>query len=183
MESFLSLAPTHDAFEPVIFIRHHRTLRAVVQYGQAWFPLSDLARLMGRSLTERCTQKLDSDQYRTVWLLTKGNWEESLLISESGAFALLVYHYVPENRALRRWLAQEVLPALDGYAAESLAERPVMADMHWNGGVLRTLQWHSELWVKMRDLPELVQIQHKRVRTSLWRRWMTGWLGHVKSKA
>ena len=117
-----------------------------------------------------------------VWLLSKGNWDESLLISESGAFILLVYHVVPDNRALRRWLVQEVLPARDGYAAESLAERPVMADMHWNGGVLRTLQWHSELWVKMRDLPELVQIQHKRVRSSLWRRWMTGWLGSAKSK-
>ncbi|MBX8500415.1 BRO-N domain-containing protein, partial [Pseudomonas lijiangensis] len=118
---------------------------------------------------ERATLKLDIDQRRTVWLLTHGNWEKCLMISESGVFAMLVHHYVPENRALRRWLAQEVLPALDVRHAE-VADQPLLYQMRWQGNALSSLQWRGELWVKLRDLPELVQVQAGVVTGSWWRR-------------
>ncbi|MBX8511757.1 phage antirepressor, partial [Pseudomonas cichorii] len=120
-------------------------------------------------LDERATLKLDIDQRRTVWLLTHGNWEKCLMISESGVFAMLVHHYVPENRALRRWLAQEVLPALDVRHAE-VADQPLLYQMRWQGNALSSLQWRGELWVKLRDLPELVQVQAGVVTGSWWRR-------------
>ncbi|MBX8503169.1 phage antirepressor, partial [Pseudomonas cichorii] len=59
-------SPCIDHFEPTIFIRHHRMLRAVMLDAQVWFPLQDLARLMGKQLDERATLKLDIDQRRTV---------------------------------------------------------------------------------------------------------------------
>jgi len=105
-------SPCTDYLEPTVFIRHHRMLRAVMIGAQAWFPLSDLARLMGKRLDERSTLKLDADQSRTAWLQTHQQWERCLLLSESAVFAMLVHHYVPENRALRQWLVQDVLPAL-----------------------------------------------------------------------
>lgn len=165
--------PCTDHFEPTVFIRHHRMLRAVMLDAQVWFPLSDLARLMGRPLDERATLKLDADQRRTAWLLTHGQWEKCLMISESGVFALLVHHYVPENRALRRWLAQEVLPALDARAVDA-HDHPQLYQMHWQGSALGALQWHGELWVKLRDLPELVQVQPCTSTGPWWRRWMAG---------
>ncbi|WP_241151800.1 hypothetical protein [Pseudomonas viridiflava] len=61
-------SPCTDYLEPTVFIRHHRMLRAVMIGAQAWFPLSDLARLMGKRLDERSTLKLDADQSRTAWL-------------------------------------------------------------------------------------------------------------------
>ncbi|MBX8525396.1 Bro-N domain-containing protein [Pseudomonas cichorii] len=164
-------SPCTDHFEPTIFIRHHRMLRAVMLDAQVWFPLQDLARLMGKQLDERATLKLDIVQRRTVWLLTHGNWEKCLMISESGVFAMLVHHYVPENRALRRWLAQEVLPALDVRHAE-VADQPLLYQMRWQGNALSSLQWRGELWVKLRDLPELVQVQAGVVTGSWWRRLM-----------
>ncbi|RMQ47247.1 BRO domain-containing protein [Pseudomonas cichorii] len=165
--------PCSDHFEPTIFIRHHRMLRAVMLDAQVWFPLADLARLMGRQLDERATLKLDADQRRTAWLLTHGHWEKCLMISESGVFALLVHHYVPENRALRRWLAQEVLPALDTRMADT-SDQPLLYQMRWQGNTLSALQWHGELWVKLRDLPELVQVQPDAAREPWWRRLVTG---------
>ncbi|MCV4340613.1 BRO-N domain-containing protein [Pseudomonas capsici] len=162
-------SPCTDHFEPTIFIRHHRMLRAVMLDAQVWFPLQDLARLMGKQLDERATLKLDIDQRRTVWLLTHGNWEKCLMISESGVFAMLVHHYVPENRALRRWLAQEVLPALDVRHAE-VADQPLLYQMRWQGNALSSLHWHGELWVKLRDLPELVQVRPEGMTGSWWRR-------------
>lgn len=101
-----------DCFEPQLFIRHHRQLRALQLDHQAWFCLADTARLMGKALDERALRKLDHDQHRIAWLKSDGRWSKQFLISESALFALLVHHYVPENRALRRWLTHEVLPTL-----------------------------------------------------------------------
>ncbi|MFJ4143041.1 Bro-N domain-containing protein [Pseudomonas sp. NPDC089734] len=165
--------PCTDHFEPTVFIRHHRMLRAVMLDAQVWFPLSDLARLMGKQLDERATFKLDADQRRTAWLLTHGQWEKCLMISESGVFALLVHHYVPENRALRRWLAQEVLPALDARMMDA-GDQPQLYQMRWQGHVLGALQWHGELWVKLRDLPELVPVPADSAREPWWRRLVGG---------
>ncbi|GFM53786.1 BRO-N domain-containing protein [Pseudomonas capsici] len=161
--------PCTDHFEPTVFIRHHRMLRAVMRDTQVWFSLPDLARLMGKQLDERATLKLDADQRRTAWLLTHGQWEKCLMVSESGVFALLVHHYVPENRALRRWLVQEVLPVFEVPKLDS-SDQPQRYEMRWQGNVLGALQWHGELWVKLRDMPELVQVHPESVRESWWRR-------------
>lgn len=109
-----------DCFEPQLFIRHHRQLRALQLDHQAWFCLADTARLMGKALDERALRKLDPDQHRVAWLNSDGRWSKQFLISESALFALLVHHYVPENRALRQWLTHEVLPTLRlGHSAAS----------------------------------------------------------------
>ena len=39
-----------------------------------------------------------------IRLLKNGKPVESLTVSESGMYALLVHHFVPENRNLRQWL-------------------------------------------------------------------------------
>jgi prophage antirepressor-like protein len=142
-----------DCFEPTLFIRHHRMLRALMLESQAWFCLSDLARLMGRPLDERATYKLDLDQRRTAWLLANGEWSKNLMVSESGVFALLVHHYVPENRALRHWLTHEVLPALRD---NQQAHQPSLGQMRWLGTSLSLLHWRSEPWIRLRDMPEVM---------------------------
>ncbi len=92
------------------------------------------------------------------------------MVSESGVFALLVHHYVPENRVLRRWLVQEVLPVFEVPKLDS-SDQPQRYEMRWQGNVLGALQWHGQLWVKLRDMPELVQVQPESVRESWWRRF------------
>lgn len=108
----LNPSEIHPHFVPTVFPRHNRFLHAIMQANQAWFCVHDLGRLMGRPLDQRLTQKLDPDQRRYVWLLKNGKTFESLMVSESGMYALLVHHFVPENRNLRQWLSNEVVPAL-----------------------------------------------------------------------
>ena len=156
----LSLSPVHrqdkpltDCFESQIFIRHQRQLRALMLDSQAWFCLQDTARLMGRPLDERATLKLDPDQRRTAWLSANGQWSKQLLISESGLFAMLVHHYVPENRALRRWLTHEVLPILRNTAE---LRAPTFSSMKWGGATVGLLEWQCDYWVRFRDVPEVM---------------------------
>jgi prophage antirepressor-like protein len=136
------------------FIRRHRQLRAVHLEGQAWFCLQDTARLMGKPLDERATWKLDPDQRRTAWLDSNGQWSKQILISESGLFAILVDHYVPENRALRHWLTHDVLPTLRDKAEPT---EPSISSMQWAGNSVGLLEWRSHYWVKLGELPEIIR--------------------------
>jgi prophage antirepressor-like protein len=144
-------APCTSHFPATLFTRHHRSLRAIFTESQAWFCLADLARLMGQALGERSALKLDADQRRVVWLQANGEWQKQLMVSESGAFALLVHHYVPENRALRQWLTHEVLPALHGPHHVTL-DNPRLCQLQWPGTSLSVMQWLDESWVRLRDM-------------------------------
>lgn len=145
-----------ECFEPSIFFRHKRRLRALMFESQAWFCLRDLGRLMGIGLDERMALKLDADQRRTVWLGVDEQWEKCMLVSESGAYAMMVHHYVPENRALRHWLTHEVLPELRRMPQDQLSHVPEQALMSWQGVTLSFLYWQSEPWVRLRDMPEVI---------------------------
>ena len=115
-----------EPFIAVVFTRHSLHLHTLLLENQPWFCARELGRLMGWHLDERTTRKLDEDQKRTVKLLFHGQPEEMLMISESGAYALLVYHYVPGNRLLRSWLTHEVVPALRDQRQLRAVERPLV---------------------------------------------------------
>ncbi|MBX8517108.1 Bro-N domain-containing protein [Pseudomonas cichorii] len=154
MRNIAPTPPCTDHFEATLFSRHHRMLRAIFSEAQAWFCLADLARLMGQTLGERSALKLDADQRRVVWLQANGKWQKQLMVSESGAFALLVHHYVPENRALRQWLTHEVLTVLHAPQNETL-DNPRLCHLQWPGTSLSVMQWRDESWIRLRDMPNI----------------------------
>lgn len=105
-------APSLDVFEPRIFVRHRLQLRAVWQGDQLWCCARDLGRLMGCHVGPKGLRKLDADQHQALPIRSYGAVQNTLMLSESGAYALLLYHYHPENRNLRQWLTHEVVPAM-----------------------------------------------------------------------
>lgn len=150
-------------FEPTLFIRHGRSLQTLMLESQAWFCLRDLGRLMGYPLNERMTQKLDPDQRRSVWLRSAGQLQETAMISESGVFAMLVFHYIPENRGLRQWLSNEVLPTLRDAQQSSPANIPNLSAIRWPGLSLSLLFWQNEPWIKLRDVPDVLEVPQGRL--------------------
>ncbi|MDE1169122.1 MAG: Bro-N domain-containing protein [Pseudomonas sp.] len=142
-----------DAFTPFVFTRHTLPLRTVMQDGHAWLCVKDLGRLMGLPYPERRAQKLDTDQVRHQWLQIDGQWHKRLLVSESGALALMIYHHAPENRALRYWLTHEVLPVMRSQQPE---QHPSLTQMSWQGVGIKVLYWQDEPWVRMRDMPQVL---------------------------
>ncbi|MBA1430422.1 MULTISPECIES: BRO-N domain-containing protein [Pseudomonas fluorescens group] len=140
----------------VVFNRHSLPLHTLLLENQPWFCARDLGRLMGWHLDERTTRKLDEDQKRTVKLLFHGQPEEMLMISESGAYALLIYHYVPGNRLLRSWLTHEVVPTLRDDRQARTMERPLLSMLDWPEMSLNLLHWQDEGWIRLRDMPYLL---------------------------
>ena len=166
-----------DCFEPQHFIRHNRQLRALKLENQAWFCLQDVARLMGKALDERATHKLDSDQRRTAWLTSSGRWSKQLLISESGLYAMLVHHYVPENRALRQWLTHDVLPVLH---EKNQPHVPRPQTVKWPQSKVGMVQWQSEYWVRLRDVPQVMEGPRTRG-LGFWKKSVSFWRGRLEA--
>jgi len=145
-----------DPFIPTVFTRHHLRLHALLLENQPWFSARDLGRLMGFHLSDRAVNKLDEDQRHMLLINYNGKPENQLMISESGAYALLVYHYVPGNRLLREWLTHEVVPALRDAGQSNNTDRPMLSLLDWPEMSLSLLHWQDEGWIRLRDMPYLL---------------------------
>ncbi|WP_426118632.1 BRO-N domain-containing protein [Pseudomonas sp. DSP3-2-2] len=141
---------------PTPFTRHAIQLHALLLENQVWFCARDLGHLMGVFLDERKTRKLDHDQRRTLVLHRHGLTQDALMISESGVYALLVYHHAPQNRELREWLTLQVVPALRDANHLGHPERPTIGLLDWAGVSLNLLHWQDEPWIRLRDMPNVL---------------------------
>ncbi len=79
------------------------------------------------------------------------------MISESGVYALMIHHHIPENQSLRQWLTHEVVPALRNVRTNIADQGSSLSSLHWMGHSLSLLHWQKESWIKWRDMPGLIQ--------------------------
>ena len=148
-----------DPYVPTVFTRQNLELHALLLENQPWFSARDLGRLLRIHLNDRQLRKLDPDQYQTTKTLIRGHIENTLLISESGVYAMLVYHYCPEYRALREWLTHEVVPALRDAQHPTTTERPQLSLLNWPEMSLSLLHWNNQPWIRLQDVPQMLPDQ------------------------
>ncbi|MBD9440992.1 Bro-N domain-containing protein [Pseudomonas sp. PDM04] len=155
-----------------VFTRHNLSLHALLLENQPWFCARDIGRLMGVHLNGRMVHKLDKDQHRVLWIEYYQQPEKQLMLSESGVYALLVYHYVPGNRLLREWLTQQVVPALRDAQPSGHPDRPLLSVLDWPQMSLSMLHWQGEGWIRLRDMPYLLMdhTQYRMPAVKPWRR-------------
>lgn len=146
----------HESLTPTLFHRHNRPLHALLLENQPWFCARDLGRLIGRPLNERTLRKLDADQHRLITLDYPTSPESELMVSESGLYAMLVHHYHAENRGLRQWITNEVVPVLRGEALPFDDRSPNLSLLQWPGLSVCLLHWRSEPWIRLRDMPMML---------------------------
>jgi prophage antirepressor-like protein len=144
---------TPEMFSTTIFNRHNLHLHALILENQPWFCTRDISRLMGVHLSDRMVSKLDKDQRQVLWIEYFRKPEKQLMISESGVYALLVYHYVPANRLIREWLTHQVVPALRDAGLSKNQDRPMLTLLDWQEMSLSMLHWQDEDWIRLRDMP------------------------------
>ncbi|KPG99688.1 phage antirepressor protein [Pseudomonas sp. RIT-PI-q] len=144
---------------PQVFTRHKLHLHALLLENQPWFSARDLGRLLRLYLNERAVRKLDPDQHQSIRMLIHCSLETTLMISESGVYALLVYHYCPEYRALREWLTHDVVPALRDAQQPTSTERPQLSLLNWPEMSLSLLHWNNQPWIRLQDVPQMLPDQ------------------------
>ncbi|QJP12120.1 phage antirepressor [Pseudomonas multiresinivorans] len=158
MEAFTATAQPAAQFIPTTFYRHKRRLRALLIEGQPWFVVHDLAKLMQAFLEERVGNNLDADQVcRRMILNDHGLAEELELISESGLYASLIYFYHPENRCIRQWITQTVVPSLRA-DEQTPDEQPRRRLLRWERQQLSVLDWQGQVWVPLPELPQALSL-------------------------
>lgn len=148
-----------EPYIPTVFTRHNLPLHALLLENQPWFCARDIGRLMGFHLSERMVNKLDKDQHRSLWIEYYRQPEKQLMLSESGVYALLVYHYAPGNRLLREWITHQVVPALRDAEQSGHSDRPMLSLLDWPEMSLSLLHWRGEGWIRLRDMPYLLHDQ------------------------
>lgn len=89
------------------------------------------------------------------------------MVSESGMYALLIHHFVPENRNLRQWLSNEVVPALRSSPPPVESNAPSLSSLQWAGVSVPLLHWQDQAWVKWRDMPDLLLAQRPSLTESI----------------
>ena len=149
-------------YEPAVFTRHKLKLHALVLERQVWFCLRDLGRLMGMFFEKRITRKLAPDQRRHVCMRYYGEIKSVLMVSESAAYALLVYHGHAAHDSIRKWLTYQVLPMLHDGAVPAFCNAPVPALLEWQHGTTSVMHWQNEAWIRLRDMPCLLQPPRER---------------------
>jgi prophage antirepressor-like protein len=160
-----------DIYTPTHFTREHLPLRAILIDDQPWFVASDFGRLLGRRKAENILHRLEDDQRAEVILRHGEGFEWVEVISESATFAIYYRYRNPENRYLRRWLSQEVIPTLRDQAS-SANWKPRRVLMAWEGTRISLLEWQGELWAPVNEMPRFsVQADDLRQRGTLLRRW------------
>lgn len=144
-----------DYFTPTTFRRFRLPLRALLIDDRTWLVCRDLAKLAGFRPDTDLTRKLDPDQLRSeVLRLEDGTFSEEQLVNESGMHQLLlVYFYHPENRGLRSWISEEVVPSLGRQAPPS--HQPRRRLVNWQGRELNLMEWQGSLWIRYDDMPRI----------------------------
>jgi prophage antirepressor-like protein len=160
---------TETPYIPTLFTRQTIHLHALLMENQVWFCARDLGRLMGLFLDERMTRKLGRDERRTLALHRYGQTQDTLMVNESGAYALLIYHPNSQNRELREWLTLQVVPVLRDIHHKGRAERPILGVLDWDGASVNLLHWQDEPWIRLRDMPNIL-LHESREKRPWWRR-------------
>lgn len=101
-----------DTAVPTLFQFHSTEIRTIDRDGQIWFIAGDIAKVLGYRDTLNMARWLDEDEKGTQIVSTLGGEQAVTIISESGLYHALLKSRKPEAKPFRRWVTEEVLPAI-----------------------------------------------------------------------
>lgn len=106
-----------QAISPVTFQFHSAEVRTIQKGGQVWFIADDVAKALGYRESRDMTRVLDEDEAapHTMRIRSENGTlqtREVTILSESSLYHALLKSRKPQARPFRRWVTQEVLPAI-----------------------------------------------------------------------
>lgn len=80
--------------------------------GEPWFVAKDICDALGIIKYRDAMARLDDDERVSILVDTLGGKQSMTAVNESGLYLLVFQSRKPEARAFRRWVTNEVLPAI-----------------------------------------------------------------------
>lgn len=87
-------------------------MRVVDRAGEPWFVAADLCNALDLANTSQSVKGLGEDEQGISSVYTPSGNQDMLTVSESGMYVLIFKSRKPEAKTFRRWVTQEVLPAI-----------------------------------------------------------------------
>jgi prophage antirepressor-like protein len=100
------------------------SLNAVEIDGTPWFVLADVCRVLEISKHRDAASRLDDDERGSVVVDTLGGPQETITVSESGLYSLVLTSRKPQAKPFRKWVTTEVIPSIrktGQYSAERVS--------------------------------------------------------------
>lgn len=99
-----------------------KQLRAIERDGQPWFVLVDVCAALEIKQPASLAGRLEDDEKGVVSINTPGGPQNMMVINESGLYAAILKCKKPQAHAFRKWITNEVLPALRTKGSYTLNE-------------------------------------------------------------
>jgi prophage antirepressor-like protein len=97
---------------PVLYRYDNKDVRTVSQYGNPWFVARDLCEVLEIANVSMALSRLDDDEKGISLIDTLGGRQRLSIVNESGMYSLVLTSRKPEAKAFRKWLTNDVIPAI-----------------------------------------------------------------------
>jgi|GEM_PF-4849811 len=104
------------------FNSSERPIRVEIISDQPWFVVKDVCVALSISNYRDAIRNLDEDEKLVSEIPTSGQRRRMLFINESGIYSLIFRSNKPEARPFRKWITNEVLPAIRKTGSYSLGD-------------------------------------------------------------
>lgn len=101
------------------------SVRTVIKDEEPFFLAKDVAQILGYKKTNDMTKRLDEDEKGATICRTLGGNQKFAIITESGLYHAIFMSRMEEAKTFRRWVTEEVLPAIRRTGSFGQAARPV----------------------------------------------------------
>lgn len=88
------------------------TIRSLTIDAEPWFVANDVCTVLSIANPRDATRSLDEDEKGVAITDTLGGPQETVIVNESGLYALIFKSRKSEARRFRKWVTSEVLPAI-----------------------------------------------------------------------
>jgi len=113
-------------YELTVFNYGDNAIRTQVKDGNTLWALVDICRALELSNPSAVAQRLDDDEWAKLDLGRSeitGGGGETLFVTESGLYAVILRSDKPEAKKFRKWVTSEVLPSIRKTGSYSLTEK------------------------------------------------------------
>lgn len=97
-----------------VFSYEGNEIRTVQHNEEPWWVLKDVCNVLELSNPSMIADRLDDDE-RTMYCL--GRQGDTIIISESGLYNVILLSSKPESKKFKRWVTHEVLPVISKHGA------------------------------------------------------------------
>jgi prophage antirepressor-like protein len=111
---------------PVEFKFENHTVRTISKHDEIWFVAADVCAVLEINNPRQAISRLDNDEKGVISNDTNGGPQDLNAINESGLYSLIFTSRKPESKKFRKWVTNEVLPAIRKTGRYEAAQQPAL---------------------------------------------------------